>query len=158
MFIYLTLCVDICSSNIVTFSVFLCSWFHGKITRQQAEELLSSSFEDGVFLVRESVTYPGDYTLCVACQQTVEHYRIIYQRNRLTIDEDTFFENLAHLIQVVTAKYAKQLLVSYSYFCPYIFIQISVSSMPCFLMEFIYPSSVFPPSVAFVKSCVYIIC
>ena len=71
------------------------------MTRQQAEGLLNQSPEDGIFLVRESVTYPGDYTLCVACQDKVEHYRIMYRHNKLTIDEEEFFENLTHLIQVV---------------------------------------------------------
>ena len=43
----------------------LFSWFHGKITREEAEKLLHPP-SDGVFLVRESTNYPGDYTLCVA--------------------------------------------------------------------------------------------
>ena len=39
-------------------------WFHGKITRDQAEELLQPR-SDGLFMIRESTNYPGDYTLCV---------------------------------------------------------------------------------------------
>ncbi|KAK2140477.1 hypothetical protein LSH36_1342g00037, partial [Paralvinella palmiformis] len=74
-------------------------WFHGKMTRQQAEDLLNPSTEDGIYLVRESVTYPGDYTLCVACQDRVEHYRIMYRHNKLTIDEEEFFENLTQLVE-----------------------------------------------------------
>ena len=71
------------------------------MTRQQAQDLLNPSTEDGIYLVRESVTYPGDYILCVACWDRVEHYRIKYRHNKLTIDEEEFFENLTHLIQVV---------------------------------------------------------
>ena len=39
-------------------------WFHGKITRELAEELLTPK-EEGLFLVRENAHSPGDYTLCV---------------------------------------------------------------------------------------------
>jgi c-src tyrosine kinase len=39
-------------------------WFHGKITREFAEQLLMPR-EEGLYLVRESTNFPGDYTLCV---------------------------------------------------------------------------------------------
>ena len=39
-------------------------WFHGKLQRAEAEKLLSPP-KNGLFLVRESVAYKGDYTLCV---------------------------------------------------------------------------------------------
>ncbi|XP_063229696.1 tyrosine-protein kinase CSK [Bacillus rossius redtenbacheri] len=73
-------------------------WFHGKISRDQAEQLLSPK-EDGLFLVRESTNFPGDYTLCVCFQGKVEHYRVKYKDNRLTIDDEEFFENLAQLVE-----------------------------------------------------------
>lgn len=78
---------------------FPCRWFHGKITRVQAEVLLKPP-EDGLFLIRESSNYPGDYTLCVCCGNKVEHYRILYRNNRLTVDEEGYFRNLAELVQV----------------------------------------------------------
>jgi hypothetical protein len=40
------------------------AWFHGKITRELAESLLEPR-EPGLYLVRESTNFPGDYTLCV---------------------------------------------------------------------------------------------
>lgn len=54
--------------------LFFCyySWFHGKITRDEAENLLSP-FEDGLFLVRESTNFPGDYTLCVCFEGKVRN-------------------------------------------------------------------------------------
>lgn len=73
-------------------------WFHGKITRQQAEDLLMPR-EDGLFLARESVNFPGDYTLCVSWEGKVEHYRIIVRDNKLTIDEESFFDNLIKLVE-----------------------------------------------------------
>lgn len=75
------------------------SWFHGKITREQAERLLYPP-ETGLFLVRESTNYPGDYTLCVSCEGKVEHYRIMYHANKLSIDEEVYFENLMQLVEV----------------------------------------------------------
>ena len=39
-------------------------WFHGKISRQDAEQLLDRN-DNGLFLVRESVNYQGDYSLSV---------------------------------------------------------------------------------------------
>ncbi|XP_060030207.1 tyrosine-protein kinase CSK isoform X2 [Erinaceus europaeus] len=73
-------------------------WFHGKITREQAERLLCPP-ETGLFLVRESTNYPGDYTLCVSCEGKVEHYRIMYHASKLSIDEEVYFENLMQLVE-----------------------------------------------------------
>ncbi|XP_017767819.1 PREDICTED: tyrosine-protein kinase CSK isoform X2 [Nicrophorus vespilloides] len=73
-------------------------WFHGKISRDQAELLLQPRV-DGLFLVRESTNFPGDYTLCVCFQNKVEHYRVKYHERNLTIDDEEFFENLEKLIE-----------------------------------------------------------
>lgn len=75
-------------------------WFHGKITRDQAERLLYPP-ETGLYLVRESTNFPGDYTLCVSCDGKVEHYRIIYHNGKLTIDDEWYFENLMQLVEVI---------------------------------------------------------
>lgn len=94
-------------------------WFYGSITRDKAEELLtpredgkivymkkwqtdqkSSVIFLGLFLVRESTNFPGDYTLCVCYQNSVEHYRVIYKHRQLTIDEEEYFDTLAQLIEV----------------------------------------------------------
>lgn len=76
-------------------------WFFGKITRDKAESLLQPR-EVGLFLVRESTHYIGDYTLCVvspANNLKVEHYRITCKRDQYTIDEDTFFPTLMDLVK-----------------------------------------------------------
>lgn len=73
-------------------------WFHGSISRDEAEHLLQPR-EDGLFLVRESTNFPGDYTLCVCFQGKVEHYRVKYLDNKLTIDDEEYFENLGQLVQ-----------------------------------------------------------
>uniref|UniRef100_A0A182LYW1 Tyrosine-protein kinase n=1 Tax=Anopheles culicifacies TaxID=139723 RepID=A0A182LYW1_9DIPT len=51
-------------------------WFHGKISREDAEEILRREGSDGVFLVRESSTSEGDYVLSVLFKGEVVHYAI----------------------------------------------------------------------------------
>lgn len=75
-------------------------WFHGKIKREEAEDLLQPRTA-GLFLVRESNNFPGDYTLCVVSDELkVEHYHILYENNKLTLDSETYFENLIPLVEV----------------------------------------------------------
>ncbi|XP_050519182.1 tyrosine-protein kinase CSK-like [Diabrotica virgifera virgifera] len=74
------------------------SWYHGKISRDEAENLLRPR-SDGLFLIRESTNFPGDYTLCVCFQSKVEHYRVKSNSDRLTIDDEEFFDNLEELIE-----------------------------------------------------------
>ncbi|CAG9855443.1 unnamed protein product [Phyllotreta striolata] len=73
-------------------------WYHGKISRDEAENLLRPR-SDGLFLIRESTNFPGDYTLCVCFQSKVEHYRVKSNSGRLTIDDEEFFDNLEELIE-----------------------------------------------------------
>ncbi|ELT94568.1 hypothetical protein CAPTEDRAFT_109190, partial [Capitella teleta] len=68
------------------------------LDREDAESLLIP-VQEGLFLVRESTSFPGDYTLCVCCNWRVEHYHIMYKENKLTIDDEEFFENLTQLIE-----------------------------------------------------------
>ena len=75
------------------------SWFFGKITREEAEALLMPR-EDGLFLVRESTNFPGDFALCVCFNGRVEHYRVIYKDSQLTIDEEEYFDTLSKLVEV----------------------------------------------------------
>ncbi|XP_057655445.1 tyrosine-protein kinase CSK [Diorhabda carinulata] len=74
------------------------SWYHGKISRDEAENLLRPR-SDGLFLIRESTNFPGDYTLCVCFQSKVEHYRVKSNSGRLTIDDEEFFDSLEELIE-----------------------------------------------------------
>ena len=59
-------------------------WNHGKISRELAQELLQPR-TNGLFLVRESTNYPGDYTLDVCFNGTVEHGRIQTVRNKVVL-------------------------------------------------------------------------
>ncbi|XP_054873737.1 megakaryocyte-associated tyrosine-protein kinase [Amphiprion ocellaris] len=79
-------------------SLSLMPWFHGKISGLEAVNKLQPA-EDGLFLVRESIRHPGDYVLCVSVCGEVIHYRVIYQDNKLTIDNTQFFYNLIDMIE-----------------------------------------------------------
>ncbi|GBM70715.1 1-phosphatidylinositol 4,5-bisphosphate phosphodiesterase gamma-1 [Araneus ventricosus] len=61
-------------------------WFHGKLPggREQAQELLNrySSLGDGSFLVHESETFVGDYSLSFWRQGTVNHCHIRSKQER----------------------------------------------------------------------------
>lgn len=52
------------------------SWYHGQLTRQEADELLLPEREPGVFLVRDSNTSVGDYVLCVKEDIKISHFII----------------------------------------------------------------------------------
>ena len=51
------------------------SWYHGKVSRNEAEALLSSGI-NGSFLVRESETSIGQFSISVRHDGRVYHYRI----------------------------------------------------------------------------------
>ena len=62
-------------------------WYMGKIKRSEAEKLLQLELNavSGTFLIRDSETTPGDYSLSMSCKDTVRHYRIRY------LDNEGFF-------------------------------------------------------------------
>lgn len=51
------------------------SWFHGPVSRNAAEYLLSSGI-NGSFLVRESESSPGQRSISLRYEGRVYHYRI----------------------------------------------------------------------------------
>ncbi|XP_002734614.1 growth factor receptor-bound protein 2-like [Saccoglossus kowalevskii] len=52
-------------------------WFHGKISREKAEELLQLQSYDGAFLIRESESTPGDFSLSVKFKDGVQNFKIL---------------------------------------------------------------------------------
>ena len=51
------------------------SWYHGPVSRNAAEYLLSSGI-NGSFLVRESESSPGQMSISLRYEGRVYHYRI----------------------------------------------------------------------------------
>ncbi len=66
-----------CLATSCLFCPFLYRWFFGKIKRSDAEKkLLQIGNHSGTFLIRESESQPGNYSLSVRDSETVKHYRI----------------------------------------------------------------------------------
>ncbi|XP_018414124.1 PREDICTED: SH2 domain-containing protein 1A [Nanorana parkeri] len=52
------------------------SVYHGRISREIGEKLLSEAGKDGSYLLRDSETVPGVYCLCVLHKDVVYTYRV----------------------------------------------------------------------------------
>ncbi|XP_071953295.1 growth factor receptor-bound protein 2-like [Antedon mediterranea] len=53
-------------------------WFYGKIQRVKAEELLNAHhINDGAFLIRESESSPGEFSLSVKYADKVQHFKVL---------------------------------------------------------------------------------
>ncbi|XP_062983694.1 SH2 domain-containing protein 1B [Elgaria multicarinata webbii] len=55
--------------------------FHGNLTKEHCEELLSKKGKNGSFLIRESESIPGVLCLCVFYEQRIYTYRIFRKHN-----------------------------------------------------------------------------
>ncbi|KJH44171.1 SH2 domain protein [Dictyocaulus viviparus] len=85
------------------------SWYHGKISRSESEYILGCGI-NGSFLVRESETSIGQYSISVRNDGRVYHYRISFDANdrrsysgklqllQLYITQDAKFKTLGELI------------------------------------------------------------
>ncbi|CAH2036087.1 unnamed protein product, partial [Iphiclides podalirius] len=51
-------------------------WFHGTMSAKEAEVLIMERGRNGSFLVRESLTHPGQYVLSVRGRGRVSHVMI----------------------------------------------------------------------------------
>ena len=78
-------------------SLDLHDWCHGAINRSAAEFLLVRSDLPGSFLVRESQSKPGDYTLSLY-DGKVAHYRINEQAGKFFIRQKQTFPSIPDLI------------------------------------------------------------
>jgi len=70
------------------------AWFHGSISRQQAEQLLK---QDGDFLVRESQGSAGQYVL-TGLQGGVKKHLLLIDPEGAVRTKDRMFESVSHLI------------------------------------------------------------
>ncbi|XP_069783914.1 LOW QUALITY PROTEIN: SHC-transforming protein 2-like [Narcine bancroftii] len=70
------------------------SWYHGKISRKVAEALL---MQDGDFLVRDSLTNPGQYVLTGMHNGQAKHLLLVDPEG-VVRTKDLLFESINHLI------------------------------------------------------------
>jgi hypothetical protein len=54
-------------------------FFFGKLTRDEAEQLLMNNAKEGSFLARVSTSSPGDFVLSLVCNRQVLHFQIRHQ-------------------------------------------------------------------------------
>ena len=98
-------CTLLRTQNYVTFT-FCClvfSWYFGPIKRAEAEKMLRASTTRGTFLVRESESKPGDYSLSIQDGETVKHYRIRkLDEGGFFITRRAVFSNLNDLVEYYT--------------------------------------------------------
>eukprot|EP00037_Helgoeca_nana_P025820 m.286305 g.286305 ORF g.286305 m.286305 type:complete len:602 (+) comp27051_c0_seq1:325-2130(+) len=73
-------------------------WCHGAINRSAAEFLLVKNGTNGAYLVRESQSKPGEYTLSLFDSQ-VAHYRINQNEEGCFIRAKQIFESIPELIE-----------------------------------------------------------
>ncbi|XP_060131392.1 tyrosine-protein kinase ZAP-70 [Zootoca vivipara] len=80
-------------------------WYHGPITRAQAESrLYSGSQPDGKFLLREKKE-SGSYALSLVYGKTVYHYRIGQDKaGKYSVDDGTKFDTLWQLVEYLKLK------------------------------------------------------
>ncbi|KAL8177764.1 UNVERIFIED_CONTAM: Tyrosine-protein kinase ZAP-70 [Gekko kuhli] len=80
-------------------------WYHGSITREQAESRLYSGTQpDGKFLMRESKE-KNSYALSLVYGKTVYHYRIHQDKaGKYSVEEGTKFDTLWQLIEYFKLK------------------------------------------------------
>lgn len=69
-------------------------WFHGPISRKDAEQLL---LEDGDFLVRESQGSPGQYVL-TGMQSNSKKHLLLVDPEGIVRTKDRTFDSVSHLI------------------------------------------------------------
>ncbi|MGH0135036.1 UNVERIFIED_CONTAM: hypothetical protein FKN15_056474 [Acipenser sinensis] len=84
-------------------------WYHGHLSGQAAEKLLWQKGEEGTFLVRESLSKPGDFVLSILTGENrevngeqrnrVSHVKIMCQDGRYTVGGAEQFENLTDLVE-----------------------------------------------------------
>lgn len=74
------------------------SWYHGPISRNAAEYLLSSGI-NGSFLVRESESSPGQRSISLRYEGRVYHYRIQEDIDgKVFVTQEYKFNTLAELV------------------------------------------------------------
>ncbi|XP_053994054.1 tyrosine-protein kinase Abl isoform X2 [Hylaeus volcanicus] len=74
------------------------SWYHGRISRNAAEYLLSSGI-NGSFLVRESESSPGQRSISLRYEGRVYHYRINEDsEGKMYVTNESKFNTLAELV------------------------------------------------------------
>ncbi|KAK3551832.1 hypothetical protein QTP70_028997 [Hemibagrus guttatus] len=80
-------------------------WYHGHLSGPDAEKLLRERDEVGMFLVRESLSNPGNYVLSALTDEKntkgkrVSHIKILYNNNGYTVGGKEVFDTLSDFVE-----------------------------------------------------------
>ncbi|NWY14661.1 GRAP protein, partial [Aphelocoma coerulescens] len=73
-------------------------WYAGRISRQLAEERLLKRNHLGAFLVRDSESTPGEFSLSVSYGKHVQHFKVLRERNGKYFLWEEKFNSLNELV------------------------------------------------------------
>ncbi|KAM4765589.1 GRB2-related adapter protein isoform 4-T4 [Cyanocitta cristata] len=74
-------------------------WYAGRISRQLAEERLLKRNHLGAFLVRDSESTPGEFSLSVSYGKHVQHFKVLRERNGKYFLWEEKFNSLNELVE-----------------------------------------------------------
>ncbi|XP_077454663.1 tyrosine-protein phosphatase non-receptor type 6 [Stigmatopora argus] len=81
-------------------------WYHGHLSGPDAEKMLIAREESGTFLVRASLSKPGDFVLTVLTDERsksgarrVSHIKVMCQNERYTVGGSDMFDTLSDLVE-----------------------------------------------------------
>jgi len=74
-------------------------WFHGKMGRAEAAAQLRMAAFSGAFLVRESESKKGEYSLSVSFESTLKHYHIKKQNKEFFVNDRHRFSSIVELVE-----------------------------------------------------------
>eukprot|EP00054_Salpingoeca_dolichothecata_P008781 m.49809 g.49809 ORF g.49809 m.49809 type:complete len:663 (+) comp17953_c0_seq1:32-2020(+) len=74
-------------------------WFHGRMGRSEAAVMLRNANQEGCFLVRESESVPGEYSLSVSHGDSLRHYRVKHAEDTYFINERHKFRTISELVE-----------------------------------------------------------
>ena len=73
-------------------------WYHGVMSRQQCDSLLNAYAEDGDFLIRNSETSAGDFSVSLKAPVRNKHFRVHYVNDGFCIGQRKF-DSLDELVE-----------------------------------------------------------
>ncbi|XP_076100090.1 cytoplasmic protein NCK2-like isoform X1 [Mytilus galloprovincialis] len=73
-------------------------WYYGKITRQECEELLKKFAQEGDFIIRDSESASGNFTVVLKAAERNKHFRVNVNDEQYQIGQQKF-SSLDHLIE-----------------------------------------------------------
>ena len=73
-------------------------WYHGVMSRQQCDQLLNAYADDGDFLIRNSETNAGDFSVSLKAPIRNKHFRVHYLDDGFCIGQRRF-ESLDELVE-----------------------------------------------------------